>query len=228
MDRRDFIIKSSIVGGGGLTAYMGYNSVSNSNTNASKLGRNEYEISVDNRPKIGSRKAPINIVYWVDFQCQFCLRFSENQFQKIKDNYIDSGKVSIVYKPVTSYGIDSKRAAHSLHCVNKTNANSTIDWYKELHKLYKNSEGTNSGWAKKQNLIENTDIKSINYDDLKTCINEEDYSNKINKDFREGENIGLKGTPFFAIYNKNKNDNYRTVTGVQPYNFFKNIIDDKL
>lgn len=228
MDRRDFIIKSGIVSGGGLSAYLGYSSVPNSNTNASELTRSEYEISVDNRPNIGSDSSPINIIYWIDFQCQFCLRFSKNQFQKIKDDYIDSGEVRIVYKPVTSYGIDSKRAANSLHCINKTNSNSTIEWYKKLHKLYENSEGTNSGWAEKQNLIENTDINSINYDDLEKCLNEEDYSDRINKDFKEGEDIGFKGTPFFAIYNKNKNDNYRTVTGVQQYNVFKNIIDDKL
>lgn len=45
----------------------------------------------------GSREAPVTIFELSDFQCPFCARFTAEVFPRIREEYIDSGKIQWVY-----------------------------------------------------------------------------------------------------------------------------------
>lgn len=55
-------------------------------------------ISTASEPFIGQANAPVTIAYWSDYQCPFCKQFEENIMTQIISNYVQAGKVKIVFK----------------------------------------------------------------------------------------------------------------------------------
>ena len=49
---------------------------------------------------IGDATAPVTIVEYAMFTCPHCAAFTRDVFPKIKENYIDTGKVRLVYREV--------------------------------------------------------------------------------------------------------------------------------
>ncbi len=55
-------------------------------------------VSLDDDPAKGSPDAPVTIVEFSDFQCPFCSRFFEQTLPQLEKNYIETGKVRLVFK----------------------------------------------------------------------------------------------------------------------------------
>ena len=53
------------------------------------------------------------------------------------------------------------------------------------------------------------------------CVDSRKYKDEIDADIHADEEVGVNGTPAFFI-------NGRELTGAQPYEAFKSIIDDEL
>ena len=49
---------------------------------------------------LGDPDAPIEVIEYASFTCPHCATFHANQFKAIKENYVDTGKVRIVYREV--------------------------------------------------------------------------------------------------------------------------------
>lgn len=228
MDRRDFILGSSgVLAGSGLT--LSYNYLTSNNKNSSGNDEQDISINIDSSPKIGSNKADVKLIYWVDFQCPYCYRFSNNQFPQIKENYIDEDNVQLILKPLTIFGEDSQKAAISMHCVNNNQKEAVLEWYKTLHNMYNNATGRNSGWASNSNLLDKiNDINQINSSNIEDCLSSQNYLDQLRSDYQEGEQYGLSGTPFFVLYNINKTNDYTTINGAQRYDLFRSKIENIL
>jgi protein-disulfide isomerase len=57
-----------------------------------------YNVSIDDDPVLGKADAPVTIVEFSDFQCPYCKQYFDNTFGQIKAQYIDTGKVKLVYR----------------------------------------------------------------------------------------------------------------------------------
>ena len=73
------------------------------------------KISSDNDPVIGSQDAAITIIEFSDFQCPFCARFHIQTLPIIMDEYINEGKVKLVFRdfPNTKY---TSKCSTSINC----------------------------------------------------------------------------------------------------------------
>ncbi|PIR44383.1 hypothetical protein COV23_00105 [Candidatus Wolfebacteria bacterium CG10_big_fil_rev_8_21_14_0_10_31_9] len=74
---------------------------------------------------LGDNNAPITIIEFGDYQCPFCAKFwKEIEFSLIK-NYIDTGKVKFVFKPVAivdsivGKGTESKDSVNAVKCASE-------------------------------------------------------------------------------------------------------------
>lgn len=71
----------------------------------------------DDDPKIGSDSAPIVIVEFSDFQCPFCGRFFSDSLGKMKKDYIDTGKVQLIYRDFPlGFHQNAEKAAIASEC----------------------------------------------------------------------------------------------------------------
>ena len=103
-------------------------------------------------PLLGNPNAPITLVEFGDYQCHFCNVYFQNIEPMIIENFVETGKVNVIFKDYTIIGPDSFDAAYGAHCASEQNR------YWEYHNiLFKNWAGENNGWAGKQNLVQYAD-----------------------------------------------------------------------
>ena len=57
-----------------------------------------YQVSLEDDPVKGNANAPVTVVEFSDFQCPFCSRFFTQTLPALQENYIDTGKIKLVYK----------------------------------------------------------------------------------------------------------------------------------
>lgn len=76
-------------------------------------------VTANASPYLGDENAPITMVEFGDYQCFFCNRYFHETEHDVLKNYVETGKVKILFKDLTIIGPDSINAAHATHCANE-------------------------------------------------------------------------------------------------------------
>ena len=181
-----------------------------------------WSVLLDNgSPVLGNPNANVTLVEFGDYQCHFCHRFFHDTEHKLIENYVDTGKVRMIFKDYTIIGPDSVNAAHASKCAQEQNQ------FWEYHDiLYSNWGGENNGWASMDNLLLFAREINMNESQWEQCMMEKRYQNIITTSNEDAKKLGLGGTPaFFIIGPENK---ITQVAGAQPYEVFEKIFDSEL
>ncbi len=168
----------------------------------------------------GSKDAPVEIIEFSDFQCPFCRAFWRQTLPKLEKNYIDTGKVKFVYRdfPLAQIHPTAQKAAEAAECAEEQNK------YWEYHdKVFEEQEKQGQGTVQ----FTAADLKQwaadLGLDTAKfnKCLDSGKYQSEVEKDMQDGISVGVSGTPAFFI-------NGIPVSGAQPFEVFKEIIDAEL
>ncbi len=163
-------------------------------------------------PMKGSADAPVTIIEYSDFQCPFCARFWSQTLPQIQEEYIDTGKVKLIYKDFPlGFHENAQKAGEAAECADDQG----MFW--EYHDMiYENqislSVSSLKTWAKELGL----DTSEFN-----DCLDSGKYTDEVKEDFKEGQAAGVSGTPAFFI-------NGRSLVGAQPFSAFQQIIEEEL
>jgi len=178
-------------------------------------------LTSNSSPILGSKNAPITVVEFGDYQCFYCHKFFNNTEDGIVKNYIDTGKVKMIFKDFTIIGQDSITAANAAHCAQEQ------DKFWEYHDaLYNNWSGENTGWASITNLVRIAKQMGLNQDQFNQCMTQTKYMQVVQGSVSDANTLGLTGTPDFFIIAP---DNSITkVVGAEPYEVFDQIFKSKL
>ena len=114
-------------------------------------GRSLGDVPTADEPVVGSDDAPVTVVYWYDYQCPFCGQFEKRTLSRIEREYVQNGKVRVVFKDFPFIGEGSRTAALAAHCVRERSSEQVfLRW----HRAVFDSQGKeNSGWASKDSLV---------------------------------------------------------------------------
>lgn len=172
-------------------------------------------------PVLGSDDAPITLVEFGDYQCFYCNRFFHTAESDIVKNYVETGKVKMIFKDFTIIGQDSINAAHAAHCAQE------VGKFWEFHDtLYNNWTGENNGWASSSNINGFAKQLGLDEEDFKSCMSDARYVSVIKASYSDAKTLGLTGTPGFFIISP---DNSITkISGAQPYEVFEETFNSKL
>jgi len=190
----------------------------NSNENGVTSGNQAYNAlyngsNFTNDPVEGSRNAPVTIVEFSDFECPFCANFVTQTYLQIKQDYIDTGKVRLVYKyfplkGIHPYAYEAAKAAECAHEQGK---------FWEYHfVLYTYNDKLTTSDLKKYAMQLGLNTKEFN-----DCLISNETTAIIERDLKEGQMVGIDATPAFFI-------NGVKLIGAQPYSVFKQYIDKAL
>jgi len=172
-------------------------------------------------PYLGDPLAPITLVEFGDYQCFFCNKYFHNTEPDLLSNYVETGKVKIIFKDYTIIGPDSVTAAHAAHC-----ANDQGKFWMYHDVLYNNWTGENNGWASSENLLRFAQNIELDIDEFSQCMLSEIHKPIIAASNNDAKTLGLTGTPgFFVIGDNNR---ITKIQGAQPYEVFERIFDSKL
>ena len=172
-------------------------------------------------PMLGNPNAPVILVEFGDYQCHFCNVFFHSTEEDILNNYVETGKVRMIFKDYNIIGPDSVTASHGAHCANDQG----LFW--EYHDiLYSNWTGENNGWASSENLAKFAQEVGLNIDDWSECMTKGVHSQTILASNNDARSLELTGTPAFFIIGPD--DKVTRIFGAQPYEVFENIFEIEL
>lgn len=178
----------------------------------------KVEVS-DSDHMLGSKDAKVTIVEFSDFQCPFCRTFFNDAYAKLKKEYIDTGKVRLIYKhfPLSFHAMATP-AANASECA----AEQGKFW--EMHdKIFQEQSKLGTGtvefavkdlkkWAAQIGL------KAAQFN---SCLDSKKYQSRVDGDTTYGGELQVSGTPTFFI-------NGNRLVGAQPFASFQNLIDKEL
>jgi len=169
-------------------------------------------INEDDDAVLGDKDAPITIIEFSDYECPFCGRHYQQTHSRIKSNYIDKGKVKLVFRDFPlSFHPNALPAAIAAECVREQGGDEA---YWKMHDLtFQNQQELSVVNLKKW-------AQSIGYD-IGGCIDSNKYESEVQKDSADGSNAGVSGTPAFFI-------NKKLISGACPYDTFEKAINAEI
>jgi protein-disulfide isomerase len=170
-----------------------------------------FTVSADDDPFLGPEDAPVVVVEFSDFNCTFCKRFASTTLQPLIDAYGD--RVRFTYRDYPILAESSLTAALAAQCVNDQGQ----DKFWEYHNLlFSHQDGFS-----RESLITLAEQVGVDIDTFTTCLDEQTHLNEVVNDYREGQMLGIRGTPAFFV-------NGRPISGAQQYQVFASMIEEEL
>lgn len=176
-------------------------------TNASS---NYFDLETVMAPRaLGNPDAPVKIEEYASLTCSHCATFHTSTFPKLKEEFIDTGRVYFVFNdyPLNAPALD---AAILARCVPE-------NYYFNFIKLLFD---TQADWAYesgyKDILRSHAKLLGLGGDVIEACMtNKELRSQVYDKIRKSGNEVGIKSTPSFIINGE------LAVTGAKPIDAFR-------
>ncbi len=168
-----------------------------------------YTVDTGSAPIRGAKDAEITIVAFSDFQCPFCSRVNPTLAQ-ILQTYGDKVNVAFKHLPLRIHpdAPAAHAAAESAHRQGK---------FWEMHdKIFANQREIKPDKLREYAQQVGLDLAKFDKD-----VTSPDVKKRIDTDSQEADKLGVSGTPAFFI-------NGRYLSGAQPFESFKKIIDEEL
>lgn len=163
---------------------------------------------------LGNADAPVTIVEYFSLGCIHCKNFHETILPKLKTDYIDTGKVRLVFRDFPLDGI-SFGAALMTRCVND------LAYFAMVDTLFKQQETwhVDNGIGQVANIVKGAGMDQAAVD---ACLNNQANKDKIVALQKEAtDTLKVNSTPTFFI-------NDRVLSGVSEYEAFKATVDGAL
>jgi len=166
------------------------------------------DVAAAGRPERGPKNASVTIIEFSDYQCPFCQK-AEDVVDQVMKTYAD--KVRLVYRDYPlPFHPNARPASEAAACANAQGK------FWEYHAKLFHGDGLEP--EKLKTYADQVGLDRKKFDD---CLEKKPFKAEIDKDVKDGEKAGVNGTPAFFI-------NGRMLSGAQPFEKFKEVIDDEL
>ena len=157
--------------------------------------KNPLKIETEGRVTFGDAKAPVTIVEFADFQCFYCSQASGRMKSLIKKY---DGKVKVVYKhfPLIRHPFAKPAAGYfeAIAMMDQEKAKKFHDLIFENFEIYARLKSEGEIERKLKSLVKKTGVELKKVKD-----NLEEAEKVVQADLKEGERIGVGGTPSFFV-----------------------------
>lgn len=172
-------------------------------------------VKVAGSPYIGNPNAPLIMAVWFDYQCPFCKSFERETLSQVKRDYVDTGKLKVVFKDFQFQGPDSTNTALFGRAMWEAYPEHYHTWVIAVAGITEESLANVKALA--------ADIPGVDADRVERLMNEKkaEYQAAIDADYQEGASMGIQGTPGSIVGTV-------FINGAQPYDVVKAAIDSQL
>lgn len=183
-------------------------------------GASESSLNVEVGPGVmGNPDAPVVMIEYSDYQCAFCGQYIRETMPRIKERYINTGKVWYVYRDFPlDFHPNAQKAAEAARCAGAQDA------FWPMHDRLFGSQGEWSGQTGDDVLstfVAHAEALELDVDVFEGCLKSGEQAAQVAQDMEAGVQDGVRGTPSFLI-------NGKLVVGAYPFENFQQIIDAEL
>jgi protein-disulfide isomerase len=167
------------------------------------------DVALAGQPAWGDEKAPITIVEYTDFQCEYCNK-ARSRITELKKLY--GKKLRIVYKsfPLGIHA-NARPAAEAGMCVHEQGTEKFWAFYDLVFDNQKS-------W-KKEDFVALAKKAGAEEKRFVDCLEGKKYSQKIDENIAEATKIGVTSTPSYLVNNQ-------LIKGARPLAEFRELIED--
>lgn len=168
----------------------------------------EANVDVADAPKLGPGSAQVTLVEFADYECPYCQRVAPD-VKKLRQDFGD--KIAFTYKdfPLPMHS-RAEKAAEAARCASKQSK------YWEFHDELFHSKELDVDQLKAQ-------ARALKLDPLQfdKCLDSGEEATAVERDRKEGERLGISGTPSFFI-----NGHY--LSGALDYAALRKVVEQQL
>ena len=164
---------------------------------------------------IGESNAPVTIIEYASLGCSHCAVFHRETYPKLKKNYIDTGKVMLVF---TDFPLGTPALAASMiaRCAGPTRYLGFVDLFFRAQ----------NQWSRAPNPLEALKkiarFGGLDSDDVDRCLNQQTLIDYLQETARKASaEFSINSTPTFLI-------NGKKISGALEYEKFRALIDEAL
>jgi protein-disulfide isomerase len=159
----------------------------------------------------GPADASVTIVEFSDYQCPYCLRYFDETYRQIIDNYVEAGYVRYEFKdfPLEQLHPQAQEAAEAARCAGEQGA------YWAMHDQLFDSQESWAGQEDPTPIFVGL-ARDLGLDDgaVQECLDSGRFTQTVGADLAEGRALGVTGTPTFFI-------NGYPLVGARAYEIFQ-------
>ncbi len=227
------ILVAAIVIGGAVifaTLYKGAPASAGTTTGTTPAAASQPSVSASQVMQLGTRdailgnaNAPVTLIEYGDYQCPFCGEFFSQTQPQIVADYVNTGKVKMVFRDFAFLGAESTVAANAAQCAE--DQNKLWAYHDALYagKVADDAKGgsEDDGFFSTAELLKLGQQVGLNMTTFTSCVNNNSDANIVAQEKAAATAAGVDSTPTVFI-------NGTQVTGAQPYAAFKTVIDAAL
>lgn len=218
-----FIIAAAIIIGAGIVVHGPFTgSPKEDGASAAQAAKPDIRaVDLSGEPFIGNPSAKAVVAYWSDFQCPYCKKFETTTFPQLIAQYVDTGKVAVVFKDFAFLGADSNTAGLYARAVWDLYPKSYFAWRTAM---FVAQDGENAGFGDEASIqditktIANIDVAKVA---AQVKANKDAYQKKMDADRDEAVHFGIQGTPSFIT-------GTTLIPGYSPIEAFQKALDPQV
>lgn len=173
---------------------------------------------------LGKADAPVVIVEFSDLECPFCKGFHETM-QRVMNEYGKTGKVAWVYRhfPLDTIHSKARKEAEAAECAAELGGNTAFwNYIDKVFKITPSNNGLDP--AELPKIAESIGLSRTSFEE---CLASGRYADTVETQLKDGIVAGVTGTPQSILITTKDGKKY-TISGAQPYETVKRIIDAAL
>jgi protein-disulfide isomerase len=159
---------------------------------------------------LGEKDAPIHIVEFGDFKCPACRTWDATVLPRLKEEYINKGKVQLHFINFPFIGKDSDLGAAAGEAIYKQDPKAFWTFYDEM---YQNQQDENEKWITEDLLVNivKQKLPSIDVTEFKKDLNSKEIKDKVQKDLDLAQKLKVQGAPSIYVNGKLANPDYDSI-----------------
>ena len=168
----------------------------------------------DDVTAMGDVDAPVVMLNYSEFQCPFCGKFAKDTKPTLVEEYVEDGTLRIEWRDFPYMGEESTRAATAARAAGEQGK------FWEYHDaLFADQAPPNSGKLTEDYLVGVADDLGLDTEKFRKDMASGPIAEAVARDFSEGQQIGVTGTPAFVV-------NGRPIMGAQPTEVFVEAVEE--
>jgi protein-disulfide isomerase len=168
---------------------------------------------------LGDPNAPVTVVEYADFQCPFCGKFHTEAGAQIREQYVKSGKVKMVYRDFAFLGSESTAAAEAAECAKDQGKFWAYHDALYVAEIADNKEG--NGNLNKTLFMKLAGDVGMDTAKFGSCIDSGKYASVVSRVVSDAQALGVNSTPTIFV-------GQQKILGAQPFSVFQAAIDKLL
>ncbi|HVN26424.1 MAG TPA: DsbA family protein [Candidatus Paceibacterota bacterium] len=172
---------------------------------------------------LGDKNAPVTLVEYGDYQCPYCGLFYAQTEQQIIKDYVNNGKVRMVFRNFAFLGPESTLAAEAAECAN--DQGKLWPYHDALYaaKVADAQAGgrEDDGFFSQAKLVSLAQKVGLDVPTFTKCVANDSESSTVTAEMSQAGAAGVNSTPTFFI-------NGTQILGAEPYATYKQAIDAAL